>query len=73
MSLKLTILFVKLFEGHGFQDGKVLSLRWLKGLRNYFEKEGFVGIVVPHVTKATGACENISTLFELNYCDGDVR
>lgn len=39
----------------------------LKGIRNYFEKNGFVEIVVPHLTRATGACENIATMFELEY------
>jgi aspartyl/asparaginyl-tRNA synthetase len=32
----------------------------LKGARRYFEERDFVEIVVPHMTKATGACENIN-------------
>lgn len=39
----------------------------LKGAREYFEKQGFGEIVVPHMTKATGACENIATMFEIDY------
>jgi asparaginyl-tRNA synthetase len=39
----------------------------LKGARGYFEKQDFVEVVVPHVTKATGACENIATMFEVDY------
>ena len=39
----------------------------LKGLRKYFESNNFVEIVVPHITKITGACENIKTLFSLDY------
>jgi len=39
----------------------------LKGAREYFEKQGFIEIVVPHITKATGACENIATMFEIDY------
>jgi asparaginyl-tRNA synthetase len=39
----------------------------LKGARRYFEEHGFVEVVVPHLTKATGACENIATMFELDY------
>ena len=39
----------------------------LKGARKYFEENGFIEIVVPHLTKATGACENIATMFELEY------
>ena len=39
----------------------------LKGLRHYFEANNFTEIVAPHITKATGACENIDTMFSLNY------
>lgn len=39
----------------------------LKGAREYFEKRGFTEVVVPHMTKATGACENIATMFEVDY------
>ena len=39
----------------------------LKGFRNYMEKAGFLEVQVPHITKATGACENIATMFTLNY------
>jgi len=39
----------------------------LKGARKYFEEHGFVEVVVPHVTRATGACENIATMFEVDY------
>jgi len=39
----------------------------LKGAREYFIKEGFIEVNAPHITKATGACENINTLFVLDY------
>ena len=39
----------------------------LKGARKYFEENDFIEVVVPHITKATGACENIATMFELDY------
>ena len=39
----------------------------LKGTRKYCEENRFTEIVVPHMTKATGACENIATMFEINY------
>ena len=39
----------------------------LKGARKYFEEHGFVEVVVPHLTRATGACENIATMFEVDY------
>jgi asparaginyl-tRNA synthetase len=39
----------------------------LKGARDYFIREGFIEVNAPHITKATGACENIDTLFALDY------
>ncbi|MBS3051187.1 MAG: hypothetical protein J4400_03480 [Candidatus Aenigmarchaeota archaeon] len=39
----------------------------LAAARHYFEKEGFTEVTVPHITKVTGACENIDTLFEVEY------
>lgn len=39
----------------------------LKGARDYFDWNGFVEVSVPHITKATGACENIDTLFEVDH------
>lgn len=39
----------------------------LKGARRYFEEHNFIEVTVPHLTKATGACENIATMFELGY------
>ncbi|MCC7569880.1 hypothetical protein KO465_00865 [Candidatus Micrarchaeota archaeon] len=39
----------------------------LKSAREFFDKHDYTEVVVPHVTRATGACENIDTLFGLNY------
>ncbi len=39
----------------------------LRGARKYFEDEEFVEVVAPHLTRATGACENIATMFEIDY------
>jgi len=39
----------------------------LKGARKYFEENNFTEVVVPHLTKATGSCENVATMFELDY------
>jgi asparaginyl-tRNA synthetase len=39
----------------------------LEGARKYFRKNKFVEVVAPHLTRATGACENIATMFETNY------
>jgi asparaginyl-tRNA synthetase len=39
----------------------------IKAARRYFEENNFTEVVVPHITKVTGACENIDTFFGLNY------
>lgn len=39
----------------------------IRGARKYFEENGFTEVVVPHLTKATGACENIATMFDVDY------
>ena len=39
----------------------------LKGARRYFEDHNFIEVVAPHLTKATGACENVATMFQLDY------
>jgi asparaginyl-tRNA synthetase len=39
----------------------------LKGARKYFDEQGFIEVVLPHMTKAPGACENIATMFEIDY------
>ncbi|MGC8851008.1 MAG: amino acid--tRNA ligase-related protein [Candidatus Micrarchaeia archaeon] len=39
----------------------------VKGARKYFDENGFTEVFVPHLTRATGSCENIDTLFEVDY------
>ncbi|HII71833.1 TPA: hypothetical protein HA265_03705 [Candidatus Woesearchaeota archaeon] len=39
----------------------------VRGARRYFEERGFTEVTVPHITRATGACENIDTLFALDF------
>jgi asparaginyl-tRNA synthetase len=39
----------------------------LAGARKAFERGGYTEISVPHLTRATGACENFDTLFETDY------
>lgn len=39
----------------------------IKGARKYLEEKNFTEVVVPHITRATGACENIATMFDLGY------
>lgn len=39
----------------------------MKGARKYCEENNFVEIMAPHITKATGSCENFLTVFEVDY------
>src|SRR5436309_13683011 len=39
----------------------------LKTIRNFLESEDFVEVTTPTITSLTGACEDFSTLFPLDY------
>jgi len=41
------------------------SLMW--GARTYFREKGFLWVEVPTLTKITGACENVDTLYAVNH------
>ena len=36
-------------------------------MHRYFDREGFVEIIVPRVTKITGSCENLDTLLDVEF------
>ncbi|MBT3690088.1 hypothetical protein HOE31_01035 [bacterium] len=38
----------------------------IKAGRNSLEKRGFTEVIVPRIVRATGACENVNTLFEVS-------
>jgi asparaginyl-tRNA synthetase len=42
----------------------------LRSSRCYLEEKGYVEVAVPRVVRASGACENVNTLFEVSV-DGD--
>src|SRR3989304_6550898 len=42
----------------------------MRGARKYFEQTGFTEVLVPHLTQATGACENFMTVFEVQFFGG---
>jgi len=65
--LKTTKDRQKLFSAPEMQAVVKIEASLLRGARRYFEEHGFNEVVVPHVTKATGACENIATMFEMDY------
>ena len=52
--------------GHRLNIAKV-EASLLKGFRDYMDSQGFIEVQVPHITKATGACENVATMFYLDY------
>ncbi|UCD04196.1 MAG: hypothetical protein JSW73_00930 [Candidatus Woesearchaeota archaeon] len=39
----------------------------IDGAVNYLRKNAFTQVIPPHLTRATGACENIDTMFEVDY------
>jgi asparaginyl-tRNA synthetase len=39
----------------------------MKGARHYFEENEFTEVLTPHITKATGSCENVNTVFGIDY------
>jgi asparaginyl-tRNA synthetase len=39
----------------------------IKGARHYFEENGFTEVLTPHITRATGSCENVNTVFGVDY------
>ena len=44
----------------------------LKSSRRYLEEKEYVEVAVPKVVRASGACENVNTLFEVSV-DGDLK
>ncbi len=48
-----------------------LEARVINSLRNFFEKDGFWEVFPPKIVRASGACENIDTLFEVGV-DGNL-
>jgi asparaginyl-tRNA synthetase len=65
--LKTTKERHKLFPAKEMHAVAMIESSLLKGARRYFEENGFAEVVVPHLTKATGACENIATMFDVDF------
>ena len=49
-----------------------LERQAIKSMRTFLEKEGFIEIFPPKIVRASGACENIDTLFEVSV-DGNLH
>jgi asparaginyl-tRNA synthetase len=57
----------ELFKSSEMKTVATVESALIRGARKYFEANKFTEVVVPHLTKATGACENVDTLFEVDY------
>lgn len=57
----------ELFSKPEMQAVTKVEAALLRGAREYFDSANFTEIVVPHLTRATGACENVDTLFEVDF------
>jgi asparaginyl-tRNA synthetase len=65
--LKKTVDRYRSFEDPRLQAIAKVEASLLSGGRKYFESNDFVEVVVPHITKATGACENVATMFDVGF------
>src|SRR5437016_4196746 len=66
-NLKNTAERYRLFKESSLQAISSIEASLLSGARKYFEENLFVEVTVPHVTRATGACENVATMFEVDF------
>ncbi len=55
------------FTSKRLQDVARVESILLKGARHYLENKGYIEVNVPHITRATGSCENVYTLFGVDY------
>lgn len=58
----------ELFSTPEMQAVARIEASLLRGARKYFDANDFIEIVVPHLTRATGACENIAQPVCLQQC-----
>ena len=48
-------------------DVVYVTAEFLKHSKDFFHYHGYSEVLMPHLTRITGACENIDTLFEVNF------
>jgi aspartyl/asparaginyl-tRNA synthetase len=65
--LKTTEHRCKLFSTPEMQALARMEAALLRGARKYFDANNFTEIIVPHLTRATSACENITTMFKVDH------
>src|SRR3989454_4080169 len=66
-NLKNTAQRYRLFKEPSLQAIARIESSLLSGARKYFEENLFVEVTVHQVTRATGACENVATMFEVDF------
>jgi len=65
--LAQTINRHELFRAEELGSVVKIEAALIEGARQYFKQNNFTEVVVPHITAATGACENVNTLFGVDY------
>lgn len=59
----------RMFPSEELRTVALVEAALLKGARRYLNENGYLEIIAPHVVSATGSCEIIETLLELQYFD----
>jgi len=59
----------KLFPSEELRTVALVEAALLKGARRYLNDNRYLEVVAPHIVSATGSCEVIETLLELQYFD----
>jgi Aspartyl/asparaginyl-tRNA synthetases len=67
LDLRNTIKRYRLFANQRIHSVARIESAIISGARKYFLENDFVEVTVPHITKATGACENVATMFDLDF------
>jgi asparaginyl-tRNA synthetase len=57
----------KVFPSEALRTVAMVEASLLRGARKYLNSNGYLEVVVPHIVSASGSCEIIETLLELQY------
>jgi asparaginyl-tRNA synthetase len=67
MSLKQTKDRYKQFDTIQLKTVAKVEAQLLKSVRKWLDIHGYTEVMVPHLVNATGSCETVDTLFEVQY------
>ena len=62
----------KVFSSDALRTVALVEASLLRGARKYLDHYGYIEVVVPHIVSASGSCEIIETLLELQYFNRQV-